>query len=767
MTHLANTTRAQSIDEVWADVQSGMDCFYYSDQGIDYNRHMKHYSNIYNYCTAPRTLPTDISRNARRPDSNNFKGAHVTGQDLYCRVIEYLRQYLRTRSEACKELSDETLLRYLNKQWDRYKIASKVLNHLFAYLNRYWIRREIEENVKNVHEIYKLALVTWRDDLLLPFNKQITAACFRLIERERNGEKIETSLIHDIVDCYVSLGLGEEDYKKQRLGVYQQYFESGFIEQTTLFYTAESSKFLASNPVTEYLKKIEARLAEEESRVQLYLSINSREPLLECCDKILVSNHLETLQAEFPNLLSHNQVDDLARMYTVLSRVANGLDSLRVILEEHVSAQGLSAIESCSETALNDPTQYVTTLLAVHKRYAALVAGPFRGDASFVAALDKACRKFVNTNAVTAKAKSSTKSPELLARYCDALLKKGSKNPDENELEELQQDIMVVFKYIDDKDVFQKFYTKMLAKRLVLGVSSSDDAEESFISKLKQTCGYEYTAKLHRMFNDIGLSKDLSSKFQEHLVASSTKLNLDFSIMVLGSGAWPLQGNTAPFSVPDDLVRALERFTTFYQNQHSGRKLMWLYPQSKGELRTSYGKGATKYTLQASAYQMAILLLFNTNDSLTVEAIHQATLLPLPLLGSILAVLVKAKLLNAEIEDENFAPTTEVSLNFDFKSKRLRVNVNLPLKSEQKAEQEDTQKTVEEDRKLLIQASIVRIMKTRKVLKHALLMNEVIAQLNNRFKPKIPTIKKCIDILLEKEYLERLPDQNDTYSYLA
>ena len=26
---------------------------------------------------------------------------------------------------------------------------------------------------------------------------------------------------------------------------------------------------------------------------------------------------------------------------------------------------------------------------------------------------------------------------------------------------------MVVFKYIEDKDVFQKFYSKMLAKRLV------------------------------------------------------------------------------------------------------------------------------------------------------------------------------------------------------------------------------------------------------------------------------------------------------------
>ena len=36
---------------------------------------------------------------------------------------------------------------------------------------------------------------------------------------------------------------------------------------------------------------------------------------------------------------------------------------------------------------------------------------------------------------------------------------------------------MVVFKYIEDKDVFQKFYSKMLAKRLCYHMSASDDAE--------------------------------------------------------------------------------------------------------------------------------------------------------------------------------------------------------------------------------------------------------------------------------------------------
>ena len=73
---------------------------------------------------------------------------------------------------------------------------------------------------------------------------------------------------------------------------------------------------------------------------------------------------------------------------------------------------------------------------------------------------------------------------------------------------------MTVFKYVEDKDVFQKFYSKMLAKRLVNATSASDDAEASMITKLKEACGFEYTNKLQRMFTDMSLSKDLNDSFR-------------------------------------------------------------------------------------------------------------------------------------------------------------------------------------------------------------------------------------------------------------
>lgn len=66
--------------------------------------------------------------------------------------------------------------------------------------------------------------------------------------------------------------------------------------------------------------------------------------------------------------------------------------------------------------------------------------------------------------------------------------------------------------------MFEAFYKKDLAKRLLVGKSASVDAEKSMLSKLKQECGGAFTGKLEGMFKDMELSKDIMVQFKQVLI---------------------------------------------------------------------------------------------------------------------------------------------------------------------------------------------------------------------------------------------------------
>ena len=709
-----------------------------------------------------RSSGAGTANNRPAGSQTNISGAQFVGFELYKRLKEFLRSYLVDVMDGGKDLMGEDVLRFYTQQWDDYQFSSKVLNGICSYLNRHWVKRESDEGHKGIYEVYQLTLVSWRQNLFTQLNTQVTSAVLKLIEKERCGETIDTRLVSGVMNCYVELGLEEDEalggggsslstgsssHKQEaRLSVYREHFQIKFLDDTETYYTAESMDFIRDNSVTEYMRKAETRLAEEQKRVQDYLHETTLSPLTKTVEKVLIEKHLDVFRQEFQNLLSDDKQTDLARMYQLVSRIPDGLTTLRQQLEQHISAQGISAITGCRVQALTDPKIYVQTILHVHKKYASLVQDAFSNEAGFVAALDKACGKFINKNAVTEEANASTKSPELLAKYCDILLKKSSKNPEEVELEDTLNEVMIVFKYIEDKDVFQKFYSKMLAKRLVGHLSASDDAEASMISKLKQACGFEYTSKLQRMFQDIGLSKDLNEQFRKHF-ESLEPLDLDFSIQILSSGSWPFQPPPS-FNLPQELERSVSRFTNFYSSQHSGRKLHWLWQNSKGEVVTNCFRN--QYTFQASTWQMAVLLQFNTADQFTIDQLYQNTNINIEILKQVIQILLKVRLLVSDevtvtdLEEdtvEKFTMSTVVKLFSSYKNKKLRVNINVPMKGEIKAEQEKTHKHIEEDRKMVIQAAIVRIMKMRKKLQHQQLLAEVLDQLKAKFKPGIPVIK--------------------------
>jgi len=172
----------------------------------------------------------------------------------------------------------------------------------------------------------------------------------------------------------------------------------------------------------------------------------------------------------------------------------------------------------------------VQTILNVHKHYDDILDRAFSKDTRFVRALDVAHQFFINQNAVTEAAHSSNKTSELLTRYVDSLLRKGGKNVEEQELDTLLNNVVspfssndtttytvlqiTIFKYISDKDVFEKQYQRRLAMRIVNNLSTSDEAETVMMTKLQQICGLDYTTRMMKLFTDKNLSAEIAEQYR-------------------------------------------------------------------------------------------------------------------------------------------------------------------------------------------------------------------------------------------------------------
>ncbi len=148
----------------------------------------------------------------------------------------------------------------------------------------------------------------------------------------------------------------------------------------------------------------------------------------------------------------------------------------------------------------------------------------------------------------------------------------------------------------------------------------------------------------------MSLSKDLTDSFKERMEQNHSDMEINFSIMVLGTNFWPLNPPNHDFAIPLEIIGTYERFQKYYQSKHSGRKLTWLWNYSKNELRTNYTN--QKYILMTSAYQMSVLVQYNRHDTLSMEELVAATSISQDILSQVLALLVKAKILVNDEKDQ-------------------------------------------------------------------------------------------------------------------
>jgi len=643
--------------------------------------------------------------------------------------------------------------------------------------------------------VRKLMLDSWNQSIFNNIKQRLQDSAMKLVHAERTGEAFDSQLVIGVRESYVNLSSNTED----KLQIYRDNFERAYIEATESFYRIQAPDYMKENGVQNYMKYADSKLREEEQRAHKYLEScsGSVQNLTDSCVSVLVTAFKDTILAECAEMIKQNETEKLLLMFKLLDRVPQGIDPMLSVLESHIYQAGIADMVASAEVITADSEKYVEQLLDLFKRFSLLVSQAFKDDPRFLTSRDKAYKKVVNDTSIfkldlpykmgaSNKTQPESKCPELLANYCDMLLRKTplSKKLTSDEVEAKLTDVLLVLKYVQNKDVFMRFHKAHLTRRLILDTSADSEKEENMVEWLREVgMPADFINKLSRMFQDIKVSEDLNNQFKDQQKLLNKENTADsVSIKILNVGAWARTSERVPVTLPRELEDFIPEVEEFYRSKHSGRKLQWHHHMSNGTV--TFANKAGKFDLEVTTFQMAVLFCWENRreDKISLENLRLATELSDGELRKTLWSLVNAPKQKRQVllyEPSASKPTewdenTLFWINQEFAlvkngkvQRRGRINLigRLQLSTEKSREEEN--QGILQLRILRTQEAIIKILKMRKRISNAQLQTELVDILKNMFLPSKKLIKEQIEWLIEHKYMKRDDDNINLFIYMA
>uniref|UniRef100_A0A914LAG0 Cullin-4 n=1 Tax=Meloidogyne incognita TaxID=6306 RepID=A0A914LAG0_MELIC len=644
--------------------------------------------------------------------------------------------------EKSQNSSFETFLEMLNRLWDNFCQQLSLIRSVFLYLDRTYRMQQSTSGVSiwdTGHEAFRQRVIEHSGNCSRAIN-----GILQLIERDRRGIQVDRHLLKSLLRMFMNLQ------------IYDRSFEREFLKATEHFYREESSLQIQELNISNYLQFAQKRLIEEEERIQLYLEYSTSKKLIGIVEKCFIADYLDSIISKGPyQLISEQRLDDLALLYQLLSRVKDGQIALKNAFSEHIKKVGRAMVMD----AERDKT-LVQELMDLKAKLDQIIIKCFCSNEKFLNALKDSFDFFINSR--------PNKIAELTAKFMDLKLRTGNKECTEEELDSVMDKVIVIFRFVQGKDVFEAFYKKDLAKRLLLGRSASVDAEKAMLSKLRTECGAGLTQKLEGMFKDMELSKDFCATFKQYLEASDKEKRfskLEVNVAILTMGNWP----TYPLqevNIPPQLAELQQICAKFYTSKHNGRKLRWQYSLTSGVLKANFKPKVTK-ELEVSLFQSMVLLMFNEKLKWNFKEISENTKIEDIELKRTLQSLAcgKFRVLIKQPKGKDINSDDNFVLNEEFNDRLYRIRISQVQMRETEQEHQQTEEQIFQDRLYQIDAAVVRIMKTRQRLSHTQLITETLSQL--RFSVKATDLKKRIESLIERDYLSRDKEDASLYNYVA
>ncbi|GAB4841132.1 hypothetical protein Ancab_021876 [Ancistrocladus abbreviatus] len=683
------------------------------------------------------------------------KPPHDYSQQLYDNYRQAIEEYIKsTVLPSLKGKHDELMLKELVKQWSNHKVMVRWMSHFFHYLDRWYLQSSLPLN--------EVGLTCFHDQVYKEVCGKAKDAVITLIDVEREGGQIDRALLKNVLDVFVENGMGQ-------LECYEKDFEKHMLDETSAYYSRKASSWILVDSCPEYMLKAEDCLKKEKYRVSHYLHPTSEQKLLERAQNELLlvyeTQLLEKENSRCSMLLKDDRVEDLSRMYRLYQAFPKGLEPIGNIFKQHIANEGTALVQQAKYAAIRKAEisgaheqVFVWKVIELHEKYMAYVNKCFMNDTIFQKALKEAFEFFLH------KGFAGSSIAELLASFCDNILEKGhSKELSDEAIEESLEKVVRLLASVSNKDLFAEFYRKKLFQRLLLDKSVNCHHERIMLTKLKQKYGGQLTSKMEGMVTDLTLARENQSHFEEYLNSTpSVDPGLDLTVIVLTPGLWPGY-KFSDLTLPSEMARCAEVFNRFYQTKTKHRKLRWVYSLGSCNVSGKFDLKAIKFTLHTC--QAAALLLFNASERLSYSEIStQLNLADEDLVRALHSLSCgKYKILIKEPNTKTVSPKDIFIFNPKFTAEMRSIKIPLPPMDERKKVVE----YVDKDRRYTIDASIVRILKSRKVLGCQQLITECVEQLSHMFKPDTKAIKKRIDNLLTRDYIERDKENPNLLRYLA
>ncbi|KAF9257283.1 Cullin-4B [Marasmius fiardii PR-910] len=713
-------------------------------RGVDFNRLPDTCGGIYNRCRAV------VCKQGRGGDLYN---------DIKLELEQCMIRLDRELMESNAHVQGAEWTQLLVEVCDWYHDQESILRWALSFVDQVYV-----PTVKGLNNLHDLVYTMFNAKI---FEDQAVEQLIRLSvtkwARDERGERKPHPLRDNITKLFNYFNLH---------GQYQRY-ENMYLAVTRAYYKAESTRKaeeLKDHP-DQFLKDVHALIDIEVERTKEIFLPMSWSGIKEATERSLMEGRAEWLASTATSqYLNTKDTDALFKMHELYVRIeckkqmciAFG-EYFREEVKRIVQDTETTMVESLlTAKALAD--DLINTVFLV----ASEAQPPPESPSASNSIVKKPDQDFVHAlnDAFTLGFRARRMKPaEALAKHLDKILRKGQGTMTDAEFWDSLTKVLELYRYTDDKDVFRRFYHRQLAKRLLMQRSASDAFEKKMLKTLRDHYDSEFD-DAQNMFTDMDLAREMMADYHSKLRDDS--LGQKLFVMVLQTSAWPFPTPDQVVILPPEMQAELLAYDRkYYQKRHPKRKLTWDHSLGTMDVRARF-KAAPK-ELSVSMFQGLVLLLFNESTELGYAEIKEATgILDDELQRTLQSLacgkkrVLKKVPMSAEVKDEDV-----FLFNNDFVDARSKIHINSIQAKVSVKESQKTQEAVEGDRKHVIDAAVVRIMKAKKEMAFELLVAETIDAVKKHFAPQVPMIKKRIDSLVEEEYLERSDTDRNVFRYLA